>query len=84
MVTIAILMAVIWYFGSALNSVLKGAGEESSREFKLYQAESDFRRQSQYNKLGSKIIDSEITYSEHDVTSMLHELKHGKENKNDN
>ena len=42
-VILAIVLAIVWYLGSAINNVLNGAGELASKEFSSFSQEQDLR-----------------------------------------
>lgn len=71
--TIVIIGAIIWYLGSAINSILKGAGEVASTEFDLLKDEQQVRVQKSYDDLGRKLekLMEESSYDKGTVKAMI-------------
>jgi len=42
-VTIALIVLVVWYFGSSINAIVKGSGEMASDEFQVFRRDQRIR-----------------------------------------
>ncbi len=61
--TIAIIILIVWYGGSAINSILAGSGEVASKEFESFKQQQDirlFKNKIKLHKQVEKIKDSTI------------------------
>lgn len=71
---IIVALLVVWFFGPAINSVLKGAGEIASKEFEYHKDSQDFRLAKDYDRLHTRLVDADIKYGKADVRKKLAEL----------
>jgi len=71
--TIVITVVVVWYFGSSINSIVKGSGEMASDEFTVFKRDQKIRhhktRISQTEQL-DKIKDANV-YSDSDFADIF-------------
>jgi len=63
LVVLALVLAVVWYLGSAINAVLAGSGELAAKEFTAFSQEQDLRlRKGRVKrfKAVAKVVDQEV------------------------
>ena len=43
LVTVIIVVVVVWYFGSAINSIISKSGKMAEREYEVFERDQSFR-----------------------------------------
>jgi len=76
-----IVLVVVWYFGKPIKAsadlvedALTTSANMARKRLALTSDQQEFRVQEDYNKLGSKVIDADLTHSRASVKSMLEAL----------
>jgi CRISPR/Cas system CMR-associated protein Cmr1 (group 7 of RAMP superfamily) len=70
------LIAVVWYFGGVINSVVKGSGEMAGKEFDMLKDEQEVRIAKQYNDLGNRLnkVLEESAHTRGSVKEMIKQM----------
>lgn len=68
---IIIALVVVYFFGGAIKAVLGGIGDMSANEFEYHKDLQEFRIAKEYDKLGKKLEETELTHGKASVRAKL-------------
>ena len=72
---IIVAILVVYFFGSAIKAVLEGLGEMSAKEFDYHKDSQKLRLAKDYDNLGKRLEQMDITHSKASVRSLLDALE---------